>query len=91
MVFSYLWTTLLVAKTIKISSIIGCHWSFYDMTTFLSKLVIVTSHNYICTLKPFCTCIYDFKSFLHGAIKDGNIYSHKNGWLGHKLQTHGLT
>jgi hypothetical protein len=34
--------------------------------------------------------ICDFKSFLHGGIKNNYIGNHKNGLFGHKSQTHGL-
>jgi hypothetical protein len=55
-----------------------------------SKLTLVASLNDICNCKPLCSCLCDYKLFLLGGTKDSHIYNHKNGWFGHKLQTHGL-
>ncbi len=89
-----LWTTFQVIETTTFSFILGCHqkWMIYVYFSFSfsSKLTLVTSINCICNYKPLCNHLCDYKSFLPNAMKDSHIYSHKNGWFGHKSQMHGL-
>jgi hypothetical protein len=88
-IFSHLWTTLQVAKTIKFSFILlditNCEW-YGDIlhSTFSFKLIIVITRIY--NLKPFCNWMCDYNSFLTLTTEDNC----KNGWIGHKLQTRGL-
>jgi hypothetical protein len=92
-ILSHLWTTLQVAKTIKFSFILlditNCEW-YGDIlhSPFSFKLIIIINH--ICNLKPFCNWICDYKSFSTLAMEDNWNDNCKNGWIGHKLQTHGL-
>ncbi len=72
-------------------NIVGCHqlwmmWKHFS-SSFLSKLVVVTSHSYIYNVKPFCNWICDYKSFLPHAMEDNWNDNHKNCWLGHKSNT----
>ncbi len=62
----------------------------YFLFSFSSKLTLVASISHICNCEPFCDWLCDHKSFLLVAIKDSYIYNGKDGWFGHKLQTHGL-
>jgi hypothetical protein len=62
----------------------------YFLFSFTSKLTLVASISHICKYEPFCNHLCDYKSFLPSAIKNSYIYNGKNGWFGHKSQTHGL-
>jgi hypothetical protein len=94
MVTNHLWTTSLITKQLYFHLSLdttGCWmiWLHFS-SSFLSKLIVVASHSHICNLKPFCnhntSCFY---VVLRGQSY-WNLTSTKNGWFGHKLQTHGL-
>jgi hypothetical protein len=62
----------------------------YFSSSFSSNLTLIASLNCMCNYKSLCNCLCNYKLFLLGATKDSHIYTHKNGWFGHKLQMHGL-
>ncbi len=70
--------------------ITNCEWWRHFTFSFSFKLVVITNYNCTYNVKPFCNWTCDYKSFLPRVTKDSLNNNHKNGWFGHKLQTHGL-
>jgi hypothetical protein len=58
--------------------------------SFSFKLVTIANHSHICNLKPFVIEYANTSCFNHGATNYFENGNHKNGWIWHKSQIHGL-
>jgi len=66
----------------------------YFSSSFSSKSTLIANISHIYNCNPFCSCLWDYKSFLPSAKEDSHIYIFKKmidldtsckhmGWNGH--------